>query len=94
MPVVNTRRADLGNAEKSQQNYVFQAPLTNGEVSYVWTGDRWKSTPDGEKAHDFQYWQPLNFSETVQPSGGELDQVIGPLLSAETLPRFSLDLEI
>lgn len=49
-----TRRADLGNAEKSQQNYVFEAPLANGGTAYVWTGDRWKSTPDGEKAHDFQ----------------------------------------
>ena len=33
-------QADLGNAEKSQQNYVFQAPLANGETAYVWTGDR------------------------------------------------------
>ena len=44
-----TRHADLGNAEKSQQNYVFQAPLAGGETAYVWTGDRWKSTPDGQK---------------------------------------------
>lgn len=86
-----TRRADLGNAERSQQNYVFQVPLVDGD-SYIWTGDRWKSTPDGEKAHDFQYWQPLNFSANVHPNGSKADVVIGSLLSAKTLPNFSLDL--
>ena len=88
-----TRRADLGNAEKSQQNYVFQAPLATGEIAYVWTGDRWKSTPDGKKGHDFQYWQHLNFSADVKPDGAKVDQVIGPLLSATTLSSFTLDLK-
>ena len=77
-----TRRADLGNAEHSQQNYVFIAPLTSGETAYVWTGDRWKSTPDGQKAHDFQYWQPLNFT-----SGGELS-----LSAAHSAPAVHVDL--
>lgn len=58
-----TRAGSLGNAEQAQQNYVFQAPLASGDTAYVWTGDRWKSTPDGEKAHDFQFWQPLNFTK-------------------------------
>lgn len=57
-----TRAGSLGNAEHAQQNYVFQAPLVDGQMAFVWTGDRWKSTPDGEKGHDFQYWQPLNFT--------------------------------
>ena len=86
-----TRRADLGNAEKSQQNYVFQAPLMGGEIAFVWTGDRWKSTPDGEKAHDYQYWQPLKFSGGVKPDGAKTDQVIGPLIGP-TLSSFALDL--
>ena len=97
-----TRRADLGNAEKAQQNNVFEVPLANGETAFVWTGDRWKSTPDGKKAHDFQFWQPLNFSsvgltaERSAPTSLPLPpgaEVILPLLSATTLPTFTLDLE-
>ncbi|MGA2618450.1 MAG: hypothetical protein ABSF26_12635 [Thermoguttaceae bacterium] len=35
---------------------------TPGGVVYVWMGDRWGSTPDKVKGHDFQYWGPLEFS--------------------------------
>ena len=61
-----TRHADLGNAEKSQQNYVFQAPLASGETAYVWTGDRWKSTPDGQKGCAFPF--PLHHPCPLPPS--------------------------
>jgi len=27
----------------------------------LWMGDRWESTPDGLKGHDFQHWEPLQF---------------------------------
>lgn len=83
-----TRHGDLGNAERAQQNYVFQAPLASGELVYVWTGDRWKSTPDGQKAHDFQFWQPLNFTDHDRGTG----PVVAPLQSPATLPSFQLDL--
>eukprot|EP00039_Didymoeca_costata_P003485 m.68002 g.68002 ORF g.68002 m.68002 type:complete len:412 (+) comp11929_c0_seq2:48-1283(+) len=66
-----TRVGSLGNAEKAQQNYVFQAPLADGTMAYVWTGDRWKSTPDGEKGHDFQFWQPLQFKATNSTNNGK-----------------------
>jgi beta-xylosidase len=79
-----TKIGSLGNAEHAQQNYVFQATLIGGDTAYVWTGDRWKSTPDGEKAHDFQFWQPLKFS----------NESIEPLMSKDTLPSFELDLEL
>lgn len=65
-----TRLGSLGNAEHAQQNYVFKVPVISGEEVYVWTGDRWKSTPDGQKGHDFQFWQPLNFSTTPPPPPG------------------------
>jgi hypothetical protein len=35
----------------------------------MWMGDRWGSTPDGIKGHDFQTWLPLEFADdgTVRP---------------------------
>ena len=92
-----TRRADLGNSEKAQQNYIFKALLANGTTAYVWTGDRWKSTPDGQKGHDFQYWQPLDFvngGATLDKSAQRGTAAIDPLKSAESLPSFSLDLKV
>ena len=44
----------------SQDNFVFQFGNT-----YVWTADRWASSPDGMKSHDFQYWAPLRWNDTV-----------------------------
>lgn len=54
----------LGNAEHAQQNYVFQVPTSSG-IEFIWTGDRWHSSPDGNGQHDFQFWQPLKFSKVV-----------------------------
>ena len=31
------------------------------------TGDRWMSSPDHLKSHDFQYWAPLNFDDAHDP---------------------------
>lgn len=28
---------------------------------HLWMGDRWESTPDGLKGHDFQHWEALQF---------------------------------
>lgn len=46
---------------KAQQNFVIQIPQADGSTQYVWTGDRWQSAPDGDKAHDLQYWSVLQF---------------------------------
>jgi hypothetical protein len=47
----------------AQQTHVAQLP-TPGGLCYVWMGDRWGSTPDTIKGHDFQYWAPLEFSQS------------------------------
>lgn len=52
-----------------------QVPQSDGTTAFVWTGDRWKSTPDGQKGHDFQYWQPLNFSG-CKGSGNATSRVV------------------
>ena len=45
----------------AQQTQVAQLPTPAG-VMFVWMGDRWGSTPDKIKGHDFQNWTPLEFS--------------------------------
>ena len=53
----------------AQQTWIAQIP-TGGEPLLIWMGDRWGSTPDGAKGHDFQYWSPpLSFgsNDTVMP---------------------------
>ncbi|KAH3743020.1 glycosyl family 43 [Pelomyxa schiedti] len=37
------------------------------KITWVWTGDLWGSAPDGLKGHDFQYWQPVTFDDSVVP---------------------------
>jgi hypothetical protein len=58
----------------AQENYVFRIstidsynsfPIIN--ITYIYTGDRWHSSEDGLKSHDFQYWQPLVFDDSSDP---------------------------
>lgn len=51
----------------TQQSSIIQVTLVGGAVSYVWVGDRWGSAPDRLKSHDFQFWQPLSFNDSVTP---------------------------
>src|ERR1035437_8433320 len=44
----------------AQQTDIAELPTTSGTL-YMWMGDRWGSTPDGAKGHDFQVWVPLRF---------------------------------
>jgi hypothetical protein len=45
----------------AQQTWVAKIP-TIGEPAFFWMADRWQSTPDGVKGHDFQFWSaPLKF---------------------------------
>ncbi|MFB3815091.1 MAG: family 43 glycosylhydrolase [Terriglobales bacterium] len=58
----------------AQQTHVAQIPSASGTL-FVWMGDRWGSTPDGLKGHDFQVWAPLEFGD---------DGVIRPLKKLDT----------
>lgn len=46
----------------AQQAHVAQIPSASGRL-FMWMGDRWGSTPDGIKGHDFQVWLPLEFGD-------------------------------
>lgn len=46
----------------AQETWVARIP-TSGEPAFIWMADRWESSPDGIKGHDFQFWSaPLKFS--------------------------------
>jgi hypothetical protein len=46
----------------AQQTHVAQIPTPSG-IAFIWMGDRWQSTPDKIKGHDFQYWAPLELTQ-------------------------------
>lgn len=48
------------SVSQAQQNSVVPIATTTGWV-YVWTGDRWMQAPDGQKAHEPQFWGRLQF---------------------------------
>lgn len=62
----NINRADGQVIVAAQQAHVATIQR-GGRTRYVWIGDRWGSTPDGIKGHDFQIWLPLDFDERGQP---------------------------
>lgn len=64
----------------AQQTWVARIPTAKGTM-YLWMADRWQSCPDGFKGHDFQYWEPLEFSDD------------GQILPLKNLPRFRISLE-
>jgi hypothetical protein len=62
-----TQRGNINRDEKgktiitAQQTHIAQLPTAHG-TEYIWMGDRWQSTPDKVKGHDFQFWSsPLKF---------------------------------
>ncbi len=64
-----TERANLNWQTKNnapivaaQQTWIATIPTSSGPV-FIWMADRWGSTPDSLKGHDFQFWSsPLRFS--------------------------------
>lgn len=53
---------------QAQQNFVVQVPLVDGSTAYVWTGDRWQQSPDGEYDEQPQTWLPLSWDgDTLLP---------------------------
>ena len=63
------RYANKSSIPRAQQNFVIPVPGINGETTYLWTGDRWQSAPDGKKDHDFQTWLPLEFASAPGGDG-------------------------
>lgn len=56
------RRSDNGEPIiPAQETWIATIPTSAGPT-YLWMGDRWKSSPDGAKGHDFQYWTLLAFN--------------------------------
>ena len=52
----------LGNEGHAQQFNVLRYRSSEGDgFGYLWQGDRWQSSPDGAKGHDFTYWTPMKF---------------------------------
>jgi len=45
----------------AQGTWVAKIPARDGPV-FMWMADRWQSSPDGIKGHDFQFWAPLQFN--------------------------------
>jgi len=44
----------------AQETWVARIPTSEGPV-FMWMADRWGSSPDGYKGHDFQFWELLKF---------------------------------
>jgi len=66
---INRRPENGAPIIPAQETWVTKIPMS-GEPVYIWMGDRWESTPDGIKGHDFQFWSaPLTFSPDgdIQP---------------------------
>ena len=74
---------------QAQENFVITvnttstSPGASTNITYVYTGDRWQSAPDHLKSHDLQYWEPLEFDDSVSPP------TIAPLRSVD---NFTLQL--
>lgn len=59
--------ASFNHVIRAQENFVFSTTGTSATSTFVYTGDRWGSSPDHEKSHDLQFWQPLTFNDAVEP---------------------------
>lgn len=80
-----------GNAiVHAQQLGVAEVQTATGKV-YMWMGDRWHSTPDSVKGHDFQVWLPIIFQgKNIRPFKGLTDwNIPGVLIHSEPQPKHS-----
>jgi hypothetical protein len=58
-----TLQTKLGGAAPigAQQSAIFPWKDSGGATQYMWWGARWQTAPDGDKAHDFNFFYPLSF---------------------------------
>jgi len=50
----------------AQQTNILRYQSLEGE-QFMWQGDRWQSSPDGEKGHDFTYFGAITFDSNGNP---------------------------
>ena len=55
------------NKIKGQHSMIIRVAQANGETGYVFVSDLWSSAADDLKSHDLQFWQLLEFDDTVNP---------------------------
>lgn len=46
----------------AQSTEIFPYVDGSGQPAFVYIGDRWQSSPDGTKGHDFTLWAPVGFA--------------------------------
>lgn len=81
---------------KAQQNFVITVPGAGGKSTFLWTGDRWQSAPDGLKDHDFQTWLPLEFTDTGAGAAAEgVEGAAAPAMIKQMVfqDTFTIDVE-
>ena len=73
----------------AQQNNVFAASTAAGTL-WIWTADRWYSSPDAIKGHDLQHWAPLSWGppnpKAPFPTAPTIQFIGNPLQWNFTLP--------
>ena len=52
---------------KGQNSMVIKVAQASGEAGYVFVSDLWSTAADNMKSHDKQFWQLLEFDDTVTP---------------------------
>ena len=53
---------------KGQNTMVIRVAQTDGTTGYVFVNDLWSSAVDKLKSHDMQFWQLLEFDDSVTPA--------------------------
>ena len=55
---------NIGNEGHAQQYNILKYKTSGAEnYGYLWQGNKWQSSPDGAKGHDFTYWSPMSFDQ-------------------------------
>ena len=66
LPFINDINGNGNNKNliiNAQETDVLLVPTTDSNgYEYIWIGDRWQTSPDGTKAHDFTVWSPLKWN--------------------------------
>lgn len=50
-----------------QNSFNIRVALSDGTTGYVFVKDLWSTAEDDLKSHDWQFWQLMQFDDTVTP---------------------------